>query len=723
MDPFDFTRDLFNIRSQVPIFVYSRHPKRGINKQTQPSYRRLLDTTLSLNHKNNHFREVSKDTVKTNKEGENCEKVAPKKQPRDSAIVIVDIDTPSAENQRPNNPPLSEVSRSLTHNDLKTSNGDVVNERVSNQNISNESSSKESILTEETSHSDTSEEKILEENTSNKNIQTVSTKQKKEQRDDDFRVVSSVEFVDLNSPLQSLDEESPPLKRAKVTKHNYDFNDVSPAIHWKWNVCNVSKEELSQPRVALQKLLKCMDKDTKLGHVKELNYDLTLRSLATLLPSNWLNEEVINAYFLLLTRVYPAVGFLSSYWSALLSKSHTLSTSESDNTKSEQERRREEDTPLQSKNSFGTSPDAWTLTSELILQVKQKTIRLLIIPVHVINHWVLCVVFFEAGLWTLIDSLGLETKEENIFCSAMDKWLTLNFNNISWTFSCLIDFVEAHQNIVEDYDNCGSYICYYADTICDLWHRERLCSFSENSKMIQTILNTVKTKPPSKSEITHFRTVILYRLTYHIPIPMLQHSLSSATWDLECKNNTNLSNELSRTETNEESLNKPSENSQDKSLALDDYSNDVILESDEKKRTEAAKQKQTNSITHSTNELQSLNNLVETDSTSDKYKPKKYDSDNDLTEVIVISDSNENISPEKRFTKANNKRKQRKSFSPKRLRSSSVSKQLMLPSRSRDIFDFDSELEKLHDDFDFELKKIQGDLNLTNDPLEESFDF
>jgi Ulp1 family protease len=72
----------------------------------------------------------------------------------------------------------------------------------------------------------------------------------------------------------------------------------------KWDITQIPRNELIQPRIALEQLLKNSDnKDIKLGHVQELNYDLTLRSLSTLLPSNWLNEEVVNAYFLLLSRV------------------------------------------------------------------------------------------------------------------------------------------------------------------------------------------------------------------------------------------------------------------------------------------------------------------------------------------------------------------------------------------------------------------------------------
>jgi hypothetical protein len=75
-------------------------------------------------------------------------------------------------------------------------------------------------------------------------------------------------------------------------------------------------------------------------------------------------------------------------------------TKEVPNTRSQTNRTKQEkgDTLTNSKGNeetFYSTPEYWKLTCDLVLQIQQHHIRLLIIPVHVVSHWILCVVFFE----------------------------------------------------------------------------------------------------------------------------------------------------------------------------------------------------------------------------------------------------------------------------------------------------------------------------------------
>jgi len=87
---------------------------------------------------------------------------------------------------------------------------------------------------------------------------------------------------------------------------------------------------------------------------------------------------------------------------------------------------------------------------------------MMIIPIHLENHWVLSVIYSE-GHWGILDSLAnessvVEAKE------ILQSWLEKSFPMKDWFY--LFPIRTAHQQLPVDRSNCGPYICAYAEELC-----------------------------------------------------------------------------------------------------------------------------------------------------------------------------------------------------------------------------------------------------------------
>lgn len=216
------------------------------------------------------------------------------------------------------------------------------------------------------------------------------------------------------------------------------------------------------------------DLETPLGFVSPLNHNLTVKTVKDLIVrTEWLNEEVINTYLLLLTYQFPHVCFLDSYWSFFLA--------------------------TKGQESVNTQPK----TKDIISSLSQRKVSSLIIPVHInMNHWVLCYLNFQQSIWTIWDSTGNFASLPNTpFLTEMKRWLENTLNKTAINFVLPITPDTRHQDTLNDYSNCGVWICYYAEQLC----------------MGRTFEEIVANKVEN---IVVYRSVILVTLIQKVPLQL-----------------------------------------------------------------------------------------------------------------------------------------------------------------------------------------------------------
>jgi len=134
----------------------------------------------------------------------------------------------------------------------------------------------------------------------------------------------------------------------------------------------------------------------------------------------WFNDEVMNSFFALLSKKYPKVGFLSSYF-LHLNSSH------------------------------------WTDTQNTVQAFQKGKIGRILIPFHIPGHWTTLLISSlseRVGIFAILDSLAASTEEVPCIVT----WLEKTFPSRSWRL--VNPFSEPHQN---DSVNCGVYSCFFAE--------------------------------------------------------------------------------------------------------------------------------------------------------------------------------------------------------------------------------------------------------------------
>ncbi|KAL0209622.1 hypothetical protein RCL1_008460 [Eukaryota sp. TZLM3-RCL] len=109
----------------------------------------------------------------------------------------------------------------------------------------------------------------------------------------------------------------------------------------------------------------------------QFNLEITANDLSTLKPRNWLNDEIINFYFQLIMD--------RSKRSSKLPKIHVMSTFFY---------------PKISKKYSYSAVQRWTKKVNIFQCDK------VLIPIHLGNHWTLCVINFQSNLIEYYDSMG-----------------------------------------------------------------------------------------------------------------------------------------------------------------------------------------------------------------------------------------------------------------------------------------------------------------------------
>lgn len=132
----------------------------------------------------------------------------------------------------------------------------------------------------------------------------------------------------------------------------------------------------------------------------------------------WFNDEVINAYFYLLSQRFPSVGILSSYCLVHPNGVH------------------------------------WSNSKEVMKKFREGIIDKILMPYHLPGHWTLLVITSK-GEYAILDSLGRAFHEGY----QLKNWLMSNFPQIK-DWHPYVPFTNPHQF---DTFNCGPYVCLYAE--------------------------------------------------------------------------------------------------------------------------------------------------------------------------------------------------------------------------------------------------------------------
>jgi len=252
---------------------------------------------------------------------------------------------------------------------------------------------------------------------------------------------------------------------------------------------DLSQPEIKQPKIEFQndsgrtlrkRLSRREDLSTKVGIVHSLNVILTIKELKTLLLPNWLSDEVINSYLVLLAGQFEHVYVLPSYWSYQLSSKgvHAI--------------------------------ESWPSTAQFKEVVNFETHTVVLLPVNMSSlHWVLCCFFPSRRMWAILDSAGnYNSIRSSIFFHEMDLFIKVYLHSgnqeagASWTFKFPISSSNKHQNFKNDSHNCGVYCCYYA---------------RELSTGVE-LANIAKQDVPTKDLISSFRDNMLDELVKGIPL-------------------------------------------------------------------------------------------------------------------------------------------------------------------------------------------------------------
>jgi len=297
-----------------------------------------------------------------------------------------------------------------------------------------------------------------------------------------FEPVLEPEPIKIHSHRQSLSNKE---KTSQIYKIEIDPDDSPKPKKTDLNKAGSAKENpvligididenAPQTKPLHEILAKRTDLSTSLGTFPDLNINVKVKDLKTLLDENWLSDEIINIYLFILKRQFPNILVVPSWWSL----------------------------NLQNHGFPGVSH--WTITEELqnLLLKDVSHIDSIIFPVNVFNsHWILVVLFPPKKSWILLDSTGgkLGDVTKTKFFKCMKEWLK-NIIKQPWEFSFPLTKNNAHQVLEVDRSNCGVYCCYYAEEIC-----------MNNYK-------TVIKQQSSKQEMDQYRLKILDTLVSQIPL-------------------------------------------------------------------------------------------------------------------------------------------------------------------------------------------------------------
>jgi len=225
--------------------------------------------------------------------------------------------------------------------------------------------------------------------------------------------------------------------------------------------------------------LRKLNSNDVVGTIPALNITLTVKDVRTLIPPNWLCDEVINAYIWSVSTCDDQIYFVPSYWSAVLSS-------------------RGNEVITSWKNSRFLSEE---------LENAQKTI---VIPVNINEcHWVLCVVLPKEKRWAILDSAGHRRSiEQSSFVHNFQAFLLSHKVGTTTEFTLEIPIREEnpHQHmevdaVDTDGSNCGVYVCYY------------VVQLQQGKSLKQIAAN-----PQTKAQITAFRYQILDFMANNIPL-------------------------------------------------------------------------------------------------------------------------------------------------------------------------------------------------------------
>jgi len=179
-------------------------------------------------------------------------------------------------------------------------------------------------------------------------------------------------------------------------------------------------------------------------------------------------------FFCVLQKQFPDVFVVSSYWSAQLSN----------------------------KGPEGVA--RWKETPILKQSLKDSQKRLILMPVNLSQHWVLCVIIPPQRQWAILDSSGrLSTIESSLFYINMILWLYNATEKQEWKFIFPISEKEnnRHQVFAEDVHNCGVYCCFYAQELC-----------------VGESIGAIAMSKPSQEEVEKYRDLILETLCKSFPL-------------------------------------------------------------------------------------------------------------------------------------------------------------------------------------------------------------
>ena len=269
----------------------------------------------------------------------------------------------------------------------------------------------------------------------------------------------------------------PPLARANV--------DANDGIEASWD--DMALEEAFRMRHWLERPLQAIDRSMVLGRCTATtlvesssggatNPSVTVASVATLLPGNWLNDEIVNLYMFFLTRRHPHAECLSSFFTARLLGDNGLA-----------------------------AVSAWPSVQRAVERLRSKKLELLLIPIHLesARHWILasvslesdrvtCSVFDSLASCTDLTATAAETTDETTtttfapYHRALSTWLEQEFvqhrsgtsgtateaSTPHWHFP----ITKAHQDLSHDLSNCGVYTCLYAEQLCNGYAPQTIAS-------------------------------------------------------------------------------------------------------------------------------------------------------------------------------------------------------------------------------------------------------
>jgi len=267
---------------------------------------------------------------------------------------------------------------------------------------------------------------------------------------------------------------------ARVTTRKPITTEPTTTLESTWTIPQIEEEARSLRCV----MDRCgLPESHPIGHLPELNDVVTLRSLKRLVLGEWLDDVVINSYFSLLARRYKHAGFLSSYFASKL---------------------------VVDSNQLVNS---WSSVKKILSDMKSRKIDLVLIPIHLSSHWVLAVLWRCGSRWTLFDSLGRSStgKGDRWFekmKTKLSSWLRTNLPSsregsakIVWPYDSAISNEKPHQDLSTDTSNCGVFVCYYAESVCQ-------------GHSITEIANRV----PTIDEMTNYRSLIALRLSRGLPL-------------------------------------------------------------------------------------------------------------------------------------------------------------------------------------------------------------